>query len=170
MFFIYNKDMENKIAEAAQKKVRRGKGLPKNKYGLTEPQVLFVDKYMETNNATEAAIYAGYSPRTAGSKGHSVLKQVEVVNEINRRMVEINKKREEIHKQSIATSEQVMEFLTKVMNGEIKDQFGLDAPLAERTKAAVELAKRTVDLDNRINGKPDNVLQVKLDWSRPNKN
>ena len=32
------------------------------------------------------------------------------------------------------------------MRGEVKDQFGLDAPLAERTKAAVELAKRKVDV------------------------
>lgn len=32
------------------------------------------------------------------------------------------------------------------MRGEVKDQFGLEAPLAERTKAAVELAKRKVDV------------------------
>ena len=39
-----------------------------------------------------------------------------------------------------------MRYFTSVMRGEVKDQFGLDAPLAERTKAAVELAKRKVDV------------------------
>lgn len=50
------------------------------------------------------------------------------------------------------------------MRGEVKDQFGLEAPLSERTKAAVELAKRTVDLDNKLNGKADAVVEIKLDW------
>ena len=57
-----------------------------------------------------------------------------------------------------------MEYLSKVMRGEVKDQFGLEAPLSERTKAAVELAKRTVDLDNKLNGKADAVVEIKLDW------
>ena len=47
---------------------------------------------------------------------------------------------------SIADAAEVMQYFTSVMRGEIKDQFGLDAPLAERTKAAVELAKRKVDI------------------------
>lgn len=156
--------------ENGVRKNKSGIRLPKNENGLTEMKLLFIDKYMETNNASEAAIYAGYSPKTAGVKGCQLLKEVNVINEINRRMTKINEEREDAHKASIATSEQVMEFLTQVMNGEIKDQFGLDAPLAERTKAAVELAKRTVDLDNRVNGKADNVLQIKLDWSRDDKN
>ena len=59
-----------------------------------------------------------------------------------------------------------MEYFTRVMNGEEKDQFGLDAPLSERTRAAQELAKRTIDLDNRMQGKADNVIQIKLDWGR----
>ena len=32
------------------------------------------------------------------------------------------------------------------MRGEEKDQFGLDAPLSERTNAARELARRIVDV------------------------
>ena len=67
---------------------------------------------------------------------------------------------------SIATATEVMEYFTQVMKGEILDQFGLEAPLSERTRAAVELAKRTVDLDNRIAGKPDAKLEIKLDWGK----
>ena len=50
------------------------------------------------------------------------------------------------------------------MRGEIKDQFGLDASLNDRTKAAQELAKRTVDVENRIKGVPDTQISIKLDW------
>ena len=157
---------ENKLVTKERAKLRRGVRLPKNEKGLTEPEVLFIDKYMETNNATEAALYAGYSARTAHVKGCQLLKEIKIVDEINRRLISVNKEREKLHQKSIATSTQVMEFLTQVMNGEIKDQFGLEAPLAERTKAAVELAKRTVDVENRVSGKADGVLEIKLDWSR----
>ena len=65
---------------------------------------------------------------------------------------------------SIASAQDVMEYLTAVMRGEIKDQFGLDAPLAERTKAAQELAKRTVDIEQRAKGIADATIEIKLDW------
>lgn len=137
--------------------VKSGERPIRNKNGMSPRELLFVDKYLETNNETQAAIYAGYSEKTAGSKASQLLRRVNVQSEILRR-------REKMEKKSIATAQQVMEFLTQVMNGEVKDQFGLDAPLSERTKAAVELAKRTVDLDNRLNGKADNVVEIKLNW------
>ena len=59
-----------------------------------------------------------------------------------------------------------MEYFSSVMRGDIKDQFGLDAPLSERTKAASELAKRTIDIENRRAGEPDQLVAVKLDWKR----
>ena len=42
----------------------------------------------------------------------------------------------------IAKPEEVLKYLTSVMRGEVKDQFDLDAPLQERTRAAEALAKR----------------------------
>lgn len=126
---------------------------------LTPKEKLFVDKFMETNNATQAAIYAGYSEKTAPSIGSQKLNKLNV-------NFEIKKRQEEMKKSSIATAQEVMEYFTKVMNGEIKDQFGLEAPLSERTKAATELARRTVDLENRAAGKADAHLTIKLDWGR----
>lgn len=73
---------------------------------------------------------------------------------------------EEARKETQATASEVMEYFTKVMRGEEKDQFGLDAPLSERTKAAQELAKRTIDIENRASGKADERIEIKLDWSR----
>ena len=139
--------------------IKQGQRLQKNKKGLTPREILFINKYIETSNAKQSAIYAGYSEKTAEVKGSQLLTRIKVKEEIGRLM-------EKKVSKSIATAQEVMEYFTKVMNGEILDQFGLEAPLGERTKAAVELARRTVDLENRINGKPDNVVEIKLDWSR----
>lgn len=72
----------------------------------------------------------------------------------------------EARTQSVAAATEVMQYFTRVMRGEEKDQFGLDAPLSERTKAAQELAKRTVDIENRMNGVTDQKVEIKLNWSR----
>ena len=58
-----------------------------------------------------------------------------------------------------------MEYFTKVMRGEINDQFGLEAPLNERSKAAQELAKRTIDIENRMKGIPDQSVGIQIDWN-----
>ena len=71
-------------------------------------------------------------------------------------------------KKTIADSNEVMEYFTSVMRGEVKDQFGLDAPLTERTNAAKELAKRTVDVEQRKQGLADNKIEVKIDWGNNN--
>lgn len=70
-------------------------------------------------------------------------------------------------KKNVATSEEVMDFFSRVMRGEVKDQFGLETSVADRVKAAQELAKRTIDIDNRIKGIADNTIEIKLDWNRP---
>lgn len=75
---------------------------------------------------------------------------------------------EERTKKTIAESNEVMEYFTSVMRGEVKDQFGLDAPLTERTNAAKELAKRTVDVDLRKQGLADNQITVTLNWGEQN--
>ena len=75
---------------------------------------------------------------------------------------------EEKAKKTIAESNEVMEYFTSVMRGEVKDQFGLDAPLAERTNAAKELARRTVDVDLRKQGLADNQITVTLNWGDGN--
>ena len=79
---------------------------------------------------------------------------------------EMNRIMEELKKESVATADEVMQFFTAVMRGEVKDQFGLDATLSDRTRAAQEIAKRTIDIENRQNGTPDQKIEISLDWSR----
>lgn len=124
---------------------------------LTIKEKLFVDEYMRTGNGTKAAIYAGYKETYATVQASLLLRKLNVAEEIRKRQEQMTKK-------SIADAQEVMEYLTRVMRGEERDQFGLDLPIGERTKAAQELAKRTIDLDNKVSGKADNVIQIKLDW------
>ena len=132
-----------------------------------ERRKLFVAKYLETMNATESAIYAGYSEKTARQIGSKLLSRVDIRNKIEEGLKAVREENEQERKHTIATAQEVMEYFTRVMNGEEKDQFGLDAPLGERTRAAQELARRTIDLENRLAGKGspnDAELTIKLDW------
>lgn len=100
---------------------------------LTEKQKRFIDYYIETANATESAKRAGYSEKTAKNIGAENLTKLNFF---------IQEKLEEKESQRIASQEEVLQYLTKVMRGEEKDQFGLDASLQDRTKCAELLGKR----------------------------
>lgn len=102
---------------------------------LTEKERIFADEYIKTTNATQSAIKAGYAEKSASSKGSQLLRKVKVRQYIDEVM-------ESRSKNTIATADEVLEYLTKVMNGEEKDAFGLDASIADRTKAAELLGKR----------------------------
>lgn len=49
-----------------------------SKAGLNQKQERFVAEYLIDLNATQAAIRAGYSPKTAGSQGFDLLKKPEI--------------------------------------------------------------------------------------------
>ena len=53
---------------------------------LTSKQARFIDEYMADLNATQAAIRAGYSEKSAYSQGARLLKHVEIRAELARRM------------------------------------------------------------------------------------
>lgn len=125
---------------------------------LTIMEAKFIDLYIEYGNQRQAVIEAGYKTKVPGQYGQTLLDKNYIREEINFRL----KKLEE---SKIATAEEIMQYFTSVMRGEEKDQFGLDAPLGERTKAAQELAKRKIDIVNRVNdNKGTAEVQIKLDW------
>ena len=107
---------------------------------LTPKQKAFADYYIECGNAAEAYRKAGYKNyKSAAVEASKALNNPKVSQYIEERQKQIDDSR-------IASAAEIMQYFTSVMRGEVKDQFGLDAPLAERTKAAVELAKRKVDV------------------------
>lgn len=106
---------------------------------LTPKQKAFADYYIETGNATEAAIKAGYSKGSARQIGTENLTKPSISQYITERTKATEEKR-------IASGDEVMQFFTSMMRGEIKDAFGLDVSAQDRLSAARELAKRTVDV------------------------
>ena len=53
---------------------------------LTKKQQIFCDKYIETLNASQAAIYAGYSEKTARQTGYENLTKPYIQEYIQKRM------------------------------------------------------------------------------------
>lgn len=105
---------------------------------LTIKQKNFADLYIETGNATQSYIDAGYKAtkrEVAEANARKLLANYSVKSYIENRM-------EELKKESIASQDEVLQYLTRVMRGEEKDQFGIDASLQDRTKCAELLGKR----------------------------
>ena len=111
-----------------------------DEYGLTMKQRAFCDYYLETGNATEAARRAGY--KDAKTSGFENTEKPACKAYIDARL-------HTERGQHIATADEVLQYLTRVMIGAEKDQFGLDASLQDRTKAAQELLKRYAVADDR---------------------
>ena len=133
-----------------------------NENGLTRKQQDFCIYYVETGNASEAARRAGYSKKSAQVIGKENLLKPLIIKEIQRLTASQEKEREN----AIMDAQEVMERFTRIARGEDKDQFGIEISAADRLKALVEIAKRTVDVDNRANGKADAKVEIALDWTR----
>lgn len=124
---------------------------------LSVLQAKFIDLYLQTGIGRKAVIEAGYKVKNPDLQANLLLRIPKVVEEVNWRM-------EQHKKDSIATTDEILQYYTRVMRGEEKDQFELDAPLSERTKAASELAKRLIDIPNKLEGKGQATVTISLDW------
>lgn len=114
---------------------------------LTPKQKAFADYYIELGNATEAAIKAGYSKKTAYSIGNENLKKPEIKKYIQDRVAEKEEK-------MIAKQDEVLKFLTSVLRGEITEEIPIGKgegffqledktpSVKDRVKAAELLGKR----------------------------
>lgn len=81
---------------------------------LTAKQKRFCDEYLVDLNATQAAIRAGYSKKTAKQIGQENLTKLDLKNYIKEKM-------EEKESSLIAKQDEVMKYLTAVMRREKKD-------------------------------------------------
>ena len=102
---------------------------------LNEKQIAFCEYYIECGNAAEAARKAGYSEKTARSIGAENLTKPDISAYIESRLAEQRAKR-------IASADEVMEFFSAVMRGEVRDAFDLDPSLDVRIAAGKEIMKR----------------------------
>lgn len=114
---------------------------------MTAKQKRFCDEYLIDLNATQAAIRAGYSPKTARNIANENLTKPNIKAYIEKRMKE---KEDNL----IASQDEVLRYLTSVMRGESKSSVlamagdGVQKVIQkppderERTKAAELLGKR----------------------------
>lgn len=110
---------------------------------LTKKERIFADEYVKTTNGTQSAITAGYSEKTASVTASKMLRKPKVRQYIDAIM-------DERSKDTIATADEVLEYLTRVVRGEEKDAFGLDVSVADKTKAAELLGKRHMLFTNKV--------------------
>ena len=108
---------------------------------LTPKQKAFADYYIECGNSTEAARKAGYSAKASRFIGSENLTKPNISAYIAEHMQAQNEAR-------VASADEVLQFFSSVMRGEVKDQFGLDAALSDRLNAGKELMKRYAAADN----------------------
>ena len=89
---------------------------------MTPKQEMFVKEYLVDLNATQAAIRAGYSEKTAGQIGEQNLKKLEIASEIQKEMDKRSQKTE-------ITSEMVIKEIAKLAFGDIRKLFDADGRL-----------------------------------------
>ena len=75
---------------------------------MTERQKKFVDEYLVTGNASEAARRAGYSARCANRQGFKLLGNTEI-------RAEISARKKALADEKIATTQEVLERLTRIL-------------------------------------------------------
>lgn len=98
---------------------------------LTPKQQRFVEEYLVDLNATQAAIRAGYSPKTAGQIGERLLKKVEIQQALSERM----KAREQ---RTEVTQDRVVKELAKIAFGDPRNVMTW-GPTGVKLKASTEL-------------------------------
>lgn len=131
---------------------------------MTAKQKRFCTEYLIDCNATQSAIRAGYSKKTAYSVGQRMLKNVEVKKYIDEQF-------EKLKNDNIADTQEIMEYLTSVMRGEQKEQVALmyygkqileekSASIKERLKAAELLGKRYGLFADRLEVESSAMVQI----------
>ena len=132
-------------------------------YKLTVREQKFVAYYIECGNGTEAVKKAGFRSNSPATYARKLLKKPKIQEELRVQM-------EDLKNEAIASANEILIFYTHAMRGEVKDQFGLDASLADRMKAADALAKRQIDMQALADKAEDRKFTVNLVWDRDNTN
>lgn len=110
---------------------------------LTQKQQRFVDEYIISGNATQAAIKAGYAPKAAYRTGSENLRKPQIAKAIEDR----NK---QIASEKIMTMKEVMQRLTAIARGETTEEqltnkgdvVKMSAKTSDRIKAMELIGKR----------------------------
>lgn len=109
---------------------------------LTPKQKRFADEYIKTGNATQSAIEAGYSKRTAKEVGYENLTKPHLKQYIEKRM-------DQIASPKIMTAQQVLERLTSIVSGDITETVVVATPIG------IAKTEKTADFKTQISAMRD---------------
>lgn len=136
---------------------------------MTEKQKRFCDFYIETGNATQAAIKAGYSEKTAAAIGAENLIKPNLKTYIDERLAELKNER-------TADAQEVLEYLTAVMRGKHKEKtligvgegvqavVDIDVSEKDRLKAAELLGKRHALFTDKVDLQTGDIVLKVGEW------
>lgn len=116
---------------------------------LTPKQKKFCDEYLKCGNATQAAIKAGYSPKTAKAIGAENLTKPYIKSYIEKRNAQVDKKQ-------IADLEDILRFLTSIIEDE-------DANKSDRLKAADMRLKTLGAYLDRVQTTGETTIHISVD-------
>lgn len=114
---------------------------------LNEKQKAFCEYYLESLNAYESAIKAGYSENYAKAQSYKMLEKVGIKSYIDKKLKELEDER-------IAKADEVLKHLTSIMRGEITEETPIligegmqqlvpkEVNIKDRIKAAELLGRR----------------------------
>ncbi len=123
---------------------------------LSAKKKKFVLEYHKDFNATQSAIRAGYSTKTAYSQGQRLLKKVE----IQKAIAEVS---EQLTQNDTASISEILKFLTSVMRGNVKDVVSWKKDGLVFTASSEEIDESTSKLVKRV--KVTEKTSQKGDWT-----
>ena len=136
---------------------------------LTAKQKRFVQEYLIDLNATQAAIRAGYSRKTAGVIGVENLKKPYIREAIDERLKQIDEEK-------TADAKEIREFWTRVMRGEEKDtvlrydneghqvETEIDVSMKDRIRASELMGKSYAMFTDKVDSNIDMDLHIEVDY------
>lgn len=153
------------VAQVIALKDKKSDTFTKEGKQLTIKEEKFINEYIQTGNARQSAIAAGYKYCTedinfASQVANQLLNKNYIKAEIEARM-------RAAKTEGIMSREEQLQFLSDMARGKILDQFDMPATNSDKIKALVELAKRTVDIEDRIREKQQATapeIKISLSW------
>lgn len=107
---------------------------------MTNRQKKFCDEYLIDLNATQAAIRAGYSERSAGRNADRMMKNDEIRSYIEEQL-------KQLHNERTADAQEVVEYLTSVLRGESEGEELVNEFQGDGISKAVNVKKKPSEKD-----------------------
>jgi len=125
---------------------------------MNEKHKQFADYYIETLDVSGSykKVYGdNLTTEVASANGCRLLKKAKVKEYIEKLLKSKDAER-------IASQDEVLEFLTKTMRGEVEDQLGLETPVKERVRSAELLGKRYKMFTDKIETPKPEIQRIRI--------